>query len=246
MYYGENFLSSFLDSTNMGYFNRHELIINWLEKDDRGLDIGCAEGISTNFLLKKCKEIYGIDPSNELIQKARKDYPHINFKIGCAEKIPFKDQMFDAVVMSDVLEHVENEEKSLEEIYRVLKPNGKFLLTAPHKGLFSFMDVDNYSWYYRKLLKIKTDKIGYQNKHRHYSLEDLEKLFENKFYLLNVYRSSLILLPLILNFRLLIRKIFGEKVEIKMKPYLKTLMDLDFSIRFGKFSFYVGVCAKKI
>lgn len=226
---------------------RGKLIYNWMPYNiGKILDIGCASGYYPLYYSEKCKKIFGVDPNENLIKKAKLDYPEIDFRIGAAENLPFKDKTFDLVIIGDVLEHVDDENKSLNEIYRVMKKEGILILTSPHKGLFSFMDIDNYSWHYRNFFGIKTNKPGYQNKHRHYSLKDLEDLFQNKFEILSCYRSSLFLLPFILNLRLLIRHIFGEKTEIKIKPYLNKIMDFDFSIQYGKLSYCIGIKARKI
>ena len=227
--------------------NRGEVIFSWIPDNvENILDVGCASGHYTIHYSRKCKKVFGIDPNEELVREAKLNYPNIDFRIGSSENLPFKDKTFDLVIMGDVLEHVKDENRSMDEVYRVLKNDGLLIITAPHKGLFSFMDIDNYSWYYRKLFGIKTEKPGYQNKHRHYSLKDLEKLFLKKFEILNCYRSSLFLLPFILNFRLLIRHILGEKTEERVKPYLDRIMNFDFSVRYGRVSYCIGVKAKRI
>src|SRR3989344_9047987 len=228
-------------------FGRGKLIFNWIPNNiDNILEVGCASGDYTFYYSQKCKNIIGIDPSEDLIKKAKLDYPKIDFRVGSAEDLPFGDKLFDVVILGDVLEHVNNETKSLNEIHRVLKPKGILILTAPNKGLFSFMDVDNYSWYYRKLFMIKTKKPGYENRHKHYSLKDLRNLFGKKFEILDVYRSSLFLIPFVLNLRLLIRNIFGEKIDNIIRPYSNKLIDIDFFISYGRLSYSIGIKAKKI
>lgn len=54
-----------------------------------------------------------------------------------AEDLAFKDNTFDIVIMIEVLEHVIDDERVINEIYRVLKPGGKLIVTAPNK-LFPF------------------------------------------------------------------------------------------------------------
>ncbi|MCD4666612.1 class I SAM-dependent methyltransferase [archaeon] len=230
----------------MNYINRHDLIFKWLSNSKNILDVGCAYGESARKFSRKSKNVYCIDPNQELIKKAKKNNPNIFFKIGSAEKIPFKDKSFDVVILSDVIEHVDDEKKSLDEIYRVLKSKGTLILTTPHKGLFSFMDVDNYSWHYRRFLKIKTNKPGYKDKHRHYSLEDIKNLFNNKFKISKIYRSSLFLLPFTSNLRLLIRHTLSKNVESKIKPYLNKICEWDYSNQYGRMSYCIGVYAKKV
>ena len=228
------------------YFGREDLIFKWLNKTDKILDIGCAYGDYTKLYSEKCDKIYGVDPNDQLLEMARRNYPEIEFRRGIAEDLSFDSESFDVVILSDVLEHVGDERKTLKEVHRVLKSDGILLLTVPNKGLFGFMDIDNYSWYYRKFKDIKTNKPGYQNKHKHYSLKELKKLLVSEFKILKTYRSSLFLLPFISNLLLFIRLIFGKGREFGPRPYLSKISKLDFSIPFGRFSYCMGVYAKKI
>jgi len=225
---------------------RGKLTFDWIPNNaERLLDIGCASGEHTLYYLKKCSKVFGVDANKDLIETANERYPQIKFRVANAESLPFAKNYFDVVVMNDVLEHVEDEKKSLDETHRVLKKDGILIVTTPHKGLFSFIDVDNYSWYFRKLFGIKTIKPGYNRKHRHYSLKDFELLLENKFQILKSFRSSCFIVPLVSNIRLLVRHIFGENFELKVKPYLNELSELDYFIPFWKFSYNIAIIARK-
>lgn len=59
-----------------------------------------------------------------------------NFLVCDATKIPFDSNHFDVVILSEVLEHVIDQERCIREIYRVLKPNGYLMLTTPNSGGF--------------------------------------------------------------------------------------------------------------
>ena len=93
----------------------------------RVLDVGC--GIST--VLHYIEgERYGIDP---LASEYRRFYSYpteLQIVKGFGEDIPFPDESFDVVFCSNVIDHVTAPQKSLEEIRRVLKPEGKFVLTV--------------------------------------------------------------------------------------------------------------------
>ena len=66
-----------------------------------------------------------------------------------ASRLPFGDASFDAVFLFDVLEHVEEHRRALEEFHRVLKPNGKILLTVP-AFMFMYGLQDRISGHYRR------------------------------------------------------------------------------------------------
>lgn len=105
--------------------------LNFISKhvklDGKGLDVGCGTGISTNFF--NCK--VGVDPSEELLKIAKKNYPEIKFTKANAEHLPFKDNEFDFVVSITAIQNFDNIEKGLREIKRVGK---RFVLSFLKKS----------------------------------------------------------------------------------------------------------------
>lgn len=96
------------------------------------LEIGCGQGFYTYILSKSKKnKVVGIDLSKEDIKVAKKRYPRVNFKVMSAEDLNFKSEDFDIVYAIEVLEHVDDIEKTLDEIARVLKSGGKFIASIP-------------------------------------------------------------------------------------------------------------------
>jgi ubiquinone/menaquinone biosynthesis C-methylase UbiE len=94
------------------------------------LDVGCGTGISTGFF--KAKEKHGIDPSIELIRIAIRNCPTCKFKVGSAEKLPYKDKQFDVVISLTAIQNFDEIEKGLEEIRRVGR--GQFILSSLKKS----------------------------------------------------------------------------------------------------------------
>ena len=96
------------------------------------LDAGCGTGAVAKELkeIKPKLEIYGIDPDKRILEIARKKTKDINFQEAFMQKLPFPDNYFDFVYSSLVVHHIQSEVKqdAMNEIYRVLKPKGKFLL----------------------------------------------------------------------------------------------------------------------
>lgn len=104
------------------------------------LDIGCADGVFTNVILKtsKADQIIGIDVLKSSIKWAKNHWKRakkMKFKIGDAHKLYFKPNTFSAVFALEVLEHVHNPEIILKEIYRVLKKRGYIILLVPTDNL---------------------------------------------------------------------------------------------------------------
>lgn len=97
------------------------------------LDIGCHSGTFTKKILEKIKtkEVYGIDISSSAIKRAKLRIPFGHFEIGDAVNLPFQSNFFVTVFCLEVLEHVDNPEKVLSEIKRVLKKNGDVVILVP-------------------------------------------------------------------------------------------------------------------
>ncbi len=176
-------------ATEIKLRDRHKLAFDWLPAGcGRVLDGGCAFGDGAAPFAAKAKVVCGCDPNPELISQARKNHPGIQFEICPLEKMPYANEDFDAITLTDVLEHVADEKAALDEMFRVLKPGGRLIITTPHKGFFGFMDPDNYAWHlrtkfprlHRRLFRMKhgrdpEPKVGYESKHRHYRLDDLRR-----------------------------------------------------------------------
>lgn len=99
------------------------------------LDIGCAAGQTTLTLKRERPDLvfWGIDPMKEAIKIAQKTCPEVEFKVAPAEKLPFRDKFFDAVISIAVWEHIEDPQKAATEAYRVLKPGGVFFTITPQE-----------------------------------------------------------------------------------------------------------------
>lgn len=103
------------------------------------LDIGTGLGIYIYRLSQHAPDakFIGIDIDEENLRQARNIRGNSELILMSAENLGFRDNTFDAVLMIEVLEHISNDKKSIAEIYRVLKPRGKLIVTAPNK-LFPF------------------------------------------------------------------------------------------------------------
>ncbi len=101
------------------------------------VEIGFGSGLNLPFY-KGVTKLYAVDPSNELWKLAEKGIKKASFPVEFiqtgAEKLPFRDQSINTVVSTWSLCSVTNPEKVLNEIRRVLKPTGKFILIEHGKS----------------------------------------------------------------------------------------------------------------
>lgn len=117
--------------------NAHPYLGNILSKISHGnvLDVGCYFG---NYIpyFKHC-EVFGIDISPEAIKYAVEKYPNAKFTVGdfVKNKLPYDDSSFNFIFIGEVIEHLEQPEKIIEECFRVLKVGGIISVTCPYKDM---------------------------------------------------------------------------------------------------------------
>ena len=99
-----------------------------VKKKHRVIDLCTGTGDIAGFLSKNSQnKVIGLDFSKNMLEIAQKKYPLVQFIEGDCINLPFEANSFDAVTISFGLRNIENYDKALEEIYRVLKPNGTFM-----------------------------------------------------------------------------------------------------------------------
>ena len=112
-----------------------ELILSVLKPREKDLilDVGCGTG---NYSLKLAKfgcNVVGIDPSKDMIERAVEKsknlgLSNVRFEVARAENIPFPDGYFDAVVSVTAIEFFKSVERSVREMFRVLKEKGRLVI----------------------------------------------------------------------------------------------------------------------
>jgi ubiquinone/menaquinone biosynthesis C-methylase UbiE len=95
------------------------------------LDVGCGTGELTTKLMGRGYTVWGLDISEAMISHARDRWGTDRFQVGDTEHIPFRNNMFDVAVCLGVIEYQDNDEQTLREIWRVLKPGGRAVISTP-------------------------------------------------------------------------------------------------------------------
>lgn len=104
------------------------------------LEIGCGSGLfvrQTADAVGATGKAYAIDVSADQVEAARvncADLSNVELRVGSALALPYADGMFDAVATIQVLEYLEEVPLALAEMYRVLKPGGRFINFATNWG----------------------------------------------------------------------------------------------------------------
>lgn len=149
-----------------------------LRKNDRVLDLGCANGQHTLRAAPRVRAIVGMDYDERLLAVARADaarrgVKNATFQTGnVEERLPFPDASFDVILFLDVLEHLRQRDTAMREAHRVLRRGGKLLLAVPNSetswkrlqesvGLSSFSDPDHKIEYTRSEILAECTKHGF-------------------------------------------------------------------------------------
>lgn len=168
-----------------------ELLFHWhryhiaagLAQGKTVLDLGCGEGYGAYHMAQFARELVAVDIDVETVQKAKMKYvkDNLSFLPGSAMEIPSPDSFFDLVVSFEMIEHLDekNQKKSLQEITRVLKSGGVFLVSTPDKR--------------------RTDKFPQKNPYhiKEFYLEDFSALLKQYFKYVDLYFQEINLASLV-------------------------------------------------
>ncbi|MFC1662545.1 class I SAM-dependent methyltransferase [Patescibacteria group bacterium] len=103
------------------------------ERGGRILDLGCHGGYISQYIHDITgSEVWGIDISRQAIQYGRKNFPQLHLRVGdIQKKTQFASKQFEVITAFDVLEHVPKINNVIQEVRRLLKPEGYFVIGIP-------------------------------------------------------------------------------------------------------------------
>lgn len=138
------------NEADMAFKKRVETIFEWVNPQDDSviLDMPCGRGFYLNMFRYATKAtIVGAELDWDVIQKAQANVGHMDVPLHNANiyGLPYADETFDAVILSEVLEHIDDDVRALNEVYRVLKPGGVVVITVPHANYPFWWDPINKS-----------------------------------------------------------------------------------------------------
>ncbi len=126
------------NEADMAFKRRVKTIFDFVNPDDdmRILDLPCGRGFYLNMFhyVSKC-ELVGADLDWSVVKTAMQELGHLaNIHIHHASiySMPYPRASFDAVILSEILEHIGDDARGLKEAYRVLKPGGVLAVTVPN------------------------------------------------------------------------------------------------------------------
>ncbi len=153
---------------------RAEAMLSLLRGGERLLDLGCGDGSFAALAKRLYQEVFGIDISSSALKVARERGATVCQLNLNEDELRFPAEYFDAIVCFHVIEHIFDPVDILRKVFRVLKPEGQFLLTCPNilqwRKLITLVFSQSFP-------RTSGDPMGYDGGHLHYfTLRDMEGL----------------------------------------------------------------------
>jgi SAM-dependent methyltransferase len=104
------------------------------------LDVACGEGYGSALLARSAARVVGADLAPDAIAHARSRYEgqsNLEFREADCTRLPFADASFDVVVSFETIEHIAGQGAFLDEVRRVLRPDGCAVLSCPNKAEYT-------------------------------------------------------------------------------------------------------------
>lgn len=144
---------------------------------ERVIDLGCGSGYGTARVAKFARAAVGVDISAEAVAFAKQRYKSSNLsfkRIDPDARLPFDDGEFDVALSFQVIEHVTDDERYIQEAFRILRPGGVFILITPDRRNRLFPGQKPWNrWHLRE-----------------YSMQTLAKLVGRQFHIENSLRMG--------------------------------------------------------
>lgn len=183
---------------------RLDFIIETLRKelptDGKILDVGCGNGIISMNVGAFGYNVLGVDVSDKAIQKAiqKNQLPNVRFEVKSAEALAAEGPQFDAIICSEVIEHLQNPSILLSTINKALKNSGVLIVTVPNgfgpreslvtKPILKLREKNNWVW--RMVLKTKS-LLGYSGTTTQSAADNLDHVqFFSKKHLISLLNEN--------------------------------------------------------
>ncbi len=127
-----NTIAQFFSTTREYNWDDVVVLADYTRPSDHVLDLGCGNGRLYQVIAKKQAHYSGLDQSEGLINIAKEKFPEAEFVLGEMSALPFADDSFDLIFCIAAFNHIYGRETQLQclrEMYRVLKSEGKILMT---------------------------------------------------------------------------------------------------------------------
>jgi ubiquinone/menaquinone biosynthesis C-methylase UbiE/uncharacterized protein YbaR (Trm112 family) len=143
------------------------------------LDLGCGTGLITSQFIKQKQKVIALDMNRWAL--ARMDGKPTVVKVqGDGEALPIQDNSIDIVVMTEMIEHLEQPEAAAKEVFRVCKPGAKVVGTVPSNSRI---------WKWRKYLSLTCG--GGEPFHHNFNRNEITDLWKRAGFKVNTHLSCM-------------------------------------------------------
>jgi len=143
-------------------------------------DIGFGTGFGTHILSKNAQEVYGYEADNDAVQFAQAVFPLKGLRFDYGDIVRgIETPPFHHIVMIDVLEHIKQDKKALENVKNMLFPGGSFICSTPNRLSRYRKSADHYREYAPKEFEAMLKRVFVSVQLRNYRLEPLVSQYEN-------------------------------------------------------------------
>lgn len=161
------------DSIQRGLFpeNLRRIAINKVPvgPDTIAADIGAGTGFITEELLRHGARVIAVDQSQKMLETLKRKFgldAFIDCRVGTGEKLPIDDSSVDFAFANMYLHHVEDPLRAIKEMVRIIKPEGKIIITDLDEHQFEFLRTeqhDRWMGFKREIVKRWFEKSGLEN-----------------------------------------------------------------------------------
>lgn len=151
---GERYMPEIQGKIFYEHMHRYALCTDFV-KDKVVLDVACGEGYGSAMLARNAASVIGVDISHEAVKHAQAAYAsqavNLQFLQGSASSLSLPSAHFDVVVSFETIEHLSEQEQMLDEIVRVLKPEGKLIISTPDREVYAKIDGGHNEFHVKEL-----------------------------------------------------------------------------------------------
>jgi SAM-dependent methyltransferase len=136
---GERFIPGVKGEIWVEHWHRYHFAARWVA-GKRVLDVACGEGYGSALLARAAAHVTGVDIAQPAVDHARATYAavaNLRFERASCTELPLPDASIDVAVTFETVEHITGQERFLDELARVLKPDGVLILSCPNKLEYS-------------------------------------------------------------------------------------------------------------
>jgi len=151
---GERFLPwTEVDDAHYEHVHRYFFASKFV-KNKKVLDLACGEGYGVEIISKSAKSVIGIEIDKKTTMHAKKKYraKNIKFITSSITEIPIPGKhLFDVIVCFEAIEHIKEQKKILQEVKRLIKKNGLFIISTPNKKVYRYEEKNSNPFHEKEL-----------------------------------------------------------------------------------------------